>query len=469
MTKPSNPENKPVTRSMRKGAKEILRLAQKAFDYRRDLLPDEDVEKFENRLVGLDKAIREKTVTTAELEEKATDLYEISDKCGGDYYHKKSWVENIEMLLVAAIVVIGIRSFFIQPFIIPTNSMYPTYNGMQPNLYEEDDELPGMGSRILDKLTLGASHHRLEAQSNGELVLVLQDNGSFRFSTENFPNGKFFVFPSPIREYVFEIGGKKHVLNVPSEFDLDTILAKKFAGIDDLRGLPQIIPQPPGLYNSGRLRLSENSFKAGDVVLAFDILLGDALFVDRMSYNFIRPSSGDPAVFKTKGIDEVNRQLDIPTRSSIGEDKYYIKRLVGEPGDEMEIRVPDTIFTNGTDLRGGTPGILYRNGKPIEGVDAFRMNRERVENLAQNPQAENTTKYPGYRADGLLSNKSPLRVPKKTDRSTNPTGQNFYLAMGDNSPNSLDGRMWGFVPEQQIVGRALFVYYPFTNHWGLSK
>jgi len=468
MTKPSNQENKPVTRSMRKGAKEILRLAQKALSYRRDLLPDEDVEKFDKRLAGLDKAIREKTVTTAELEEKAKDVDEILDKCGGDYYHKKSWVENVEMLLVAAIVVIGIRSFFIQPFIIPTNSMYPTYNGMQPNLYEDDDELPGIGGRILDKLTLGASHHRLEAESNGELDLVLQGNGSFRFSTENFPHGKFFVFPSPVREYVFEIGGKKHVLNVPSEFDLDTILARKFAGIDDLRGLPKIIPQPPGLYNSGRLRLSDNSFKAGDVVLAFDILLGDALFVDRMSYNFIRPSSGDPAVFRTKGIDEVNRQLDIPTRSSIGEDKYYIKRLVGEPGDEMEIRVPDAIFTNGTDLRGGTPGILYRNGKPIEGVDAFRMNRERVENLANNPQAENTTKYPGYRADGLLSNKSPLRVPKKTD-PTNPTGQSFYLAMGDNSPNSLDGRMWGFVPEQQIVGRALFVYYPFTKHWGLSK
>ena len=54
---------------MRKGAKEILRLAQKALFYRRDLLPDEDVEKFDKPLVGLDKAIREKSVRTAELEE----------------------------------------------------------------------------------------------------------------------------------------------------------------------------------------------------------------------------------------------------------------------------------------------------------------------------------------------------------------------------------------------------------------
>ena len=121
---------------MRKGAKEILRLGQKALAYRRDLLPEADVEKFDERLNALDKAIREKTITTAALEEKAKDVDEILDKCGGNYYHKKSWVENIEMLLVAAIVVIGIRSFFIQPFIIPTNLMYPTYNGMQPHLYE---------------------------------------------------------------------------------------------------------------------------------------------------------------------------------------------------------------------------------------------------------------------------------------------------------------------------------------------
>jgi signal peptidase I len=41
-----------------------------------------------------------------------------------------------------------------------------------------------------------------------------------------------------------------------------------------------------------------------------------------------------------------------------------------------------------------------------------------------------------------------------------------YLAMGDNSGNSLDGRYWGFVPAADIVGRPLMIYYPFTKRWG---
>ncbi|SVD22044.1 uncharacterized protein METZ01_LOCUS374898, partial [marine metagenome] len=299
--------------------------------------------------------------------------------------------------------------------------------------------LPGFGGRMLDKFLLGASHYRLESEGSGELFLILQNQGSFRITTENFPNGKFFVFPAAAREYMFEIGGKRHSLTVPAEFDLDMLLAKKFAGVDDLRDVPRIISQAAGFESFGRIRLSERTYKKGDVVIAFDVLLGDALFVDRMSYNFARPESGDPAVFRTAGIDEANEKLEIATGARIGEDKYYIKRLVGEPGDEMEIRVPDSIFTNGTDLRDGTPGILYRNGKPIEGVEAFRLNRERVEALAKNPEAPNSTNYPSYRAGGLLSNKSPLHIPGKTD-ADNPTGQNFYFAMGDNSPNSLDGR-----------------------------
>ena len=469
MSEQSDKSQKPAPRSIRKGAKEMLRVGQKALDYRRDLLEESQEDELKKLLGELNECIKDKHSTESDLDEKARNLDEVLTELGGDFYNKKSWLENAEMLLVAAIIVIGIRSFFIQPFIIPTNSMYPTYFGMQPYIYEEEKEdLPGIAGRTMDKLLLGASHYKLESEANGELFLVLQNQGSFSPATEYFPNGKFFVFPAPAREYVFDIGGKRHSLKVPAEFDLDSVLAKKFAGIDDLRDIPRIIPQTGGFESYGRLRLSEKIYKKGDVVLAFDVLLGDALFVDRMSYNFVRPKSGDPAVFRTAEIDKANDQLQVPRAAQIGEDKYYIKRIVGEPGDELEMKVPEEIYTNGTDLRGGTPGILYRNQKPISGNVAFERNRERVENLAKDPNATNTTDYPGYRAEGLLSNRSPLKVNAKTD-TENPTGQNFYFAMGDNSPDSLDGRAWGFVPEQQLVGRALFVYYPFTKRWGISK
>jgi len=44
-----------------------------------------------------------------------------------------------------------------------------------------------------------------------------------------------------------------------------------------------------------------------------------------------------------------------------------------------------------------------------------------------------------------------------------------YFAMGDNSANSLDSRYWGPVPEENLVGRGLFVYWPFNRHWGLIR
>ncbi len=454
-------------RSQKKGAKEILRLGQKALDYRRDILSSEQVVGMERALCELKSVLSKKIILIDELEEKAEKLDTELKESGGLYYHKKGWVENVEMLMVAAIVVIGIRSFFLQPFIIPTNSMYPSFFGMQPNLYEEGKNVPNIMERSLDKVLLGASHYRLNLESSGNLYLVLQNGGSFRYAQATFPNGRFFVFPSTVKEYVFEVGGKEHTLQVPAEFDFDTLIAKKFAGIENLRDLPLIVTQDQG-FTGNRLKLSDQNYKKGDIAIAFDILLGDALFVDRMSYNFIKPSTGDPAVFRTGSIDDFNRKLGTPVRNLIGEDKYYIKRLVGEPGDQLEMRVPDEVFTNGTDVRKGTPGILFRNGSPVSGKIAFEENRKRTESLAANPEAENPMDYPGYRAEGLLSNREVLRVPAKND-TKNPTGLNGYFAMGDNSTDSLDGRAWGFVPQNEIIGRAFVVYYPFTKRWGFSN
>ena len=132
------------------------------------------------------------------------------------------------------------------------------------------------------------------------------------------------------------------------------------------------------------------------------------------------------------------------------------------------MKVPDPIFTNGTDVRKGVPGVLYRNERPISGKVAFEENRKRAENLSNDPNAKNPMNYPGYRAEGLLSNREVITVPKKDD-ATNRTGLNGYFMMGDNSTDSLDGRAWGFVPENEIIGRAFVVYYPFTKRWGFSN
>jgi len=456
---------KKPTRRERKGAKELLRLGLKVYDYRNDRLSPVEARGLNQANQGLKTSLKDRSASSELLENKARLLDEALRKSGGYYYHKKNWVENIEMLLVAAIVILGIRSFFIQPFIIPTNSMFPSFYGMKPYIYEEQSE-PNIAERVRDKVLLGASHYRLESESSGNLYLVLQNGNSHRYVQANFPNGRFFIFPTMVREYVFEIGGKPHNLQVPAEFDMDQLLAEKFAGIESLRDLPMVVGQDDSIAR-GRMKLSDKKYNKGDIPMAFDVLLGDALFVDRMSYNFIRPKSGDPIIFKTAGIDQFNRELQTEVRNLIGEDKYYIKRLVGEPGDTLEIRVPDSIFTNGTDVRKGVPGILHRNNQPIVDHQAFIKNNQITEKFSKKPNAIDGDGFPGYRAEGLLSNRTTLKVPHKND-SNNPTKKNGYFAMGDNSTDSLDGRAWGFVPEDELIGRALFVYYPFTKRWGLK-
>ena len=192
-------EQQEAKRSQKKGAKEILRLGEKALAYRRDILTADQVEKLESAVNELKATLKQKIIFIGDLEEKAEKLDFQLKESGGLYYHKKSWVENIEMLMVAAIVVIGIRSFFVQPFIIPTNSMYPSFYGMQPNLYEEQEDVPSFLERGVDKLLLGASHYRVELESSGSLYLVLQNGGSFRPAQATFPDGRFFIIPNRVK------------------------------------------------------------------------------------------------------------------------------------------------------------------------------------------------------------------------------------------------------------------------------
>ena len=124
--------------------------------------------------------------------------------------------------------------------------------------------------------------------------------------TSSFPNGRFFLIPTLVNEFVFEIGGKEHLLQVPAEFDLNELLARKFAGISDLNQLERVVKPDLG-YTGSRLKLSDDSFEEGDVVLAFDILLGDA-FVDRFAITSSSPRPGS-AVFRTGLIDEFNHEL----------------------------------------------------------------------------------------------------------------------------------------------------------------
>ncbi len=165
------------------------------------------------------------------------------------------------------------------------------------------------------------------------------------------------------------------------------------------------------------------------------LLVGDFLFVNKALYGaelplihtrlpaFREPHLGDIGVFDSK------TQLDVKV----------VKRVVGTPGDTLEMR----------------DNVLYRNQVPRN--EAFSQH---VDSMSDPADPEMRAWQIEYLIQG---------VERDTYRPTRgtwgpivvPAGQ--YFVMGDNRDNSYDSRYWGFVDRRVIRGRPLFVYYSFDH------
>ncbi len=152
---------------------------------------------------------------------------------------------------------------------------------------------------------------------------------------------------------------------------------------------------------------------------------GDQVFVDKFTYNFRHPRRGDVFVFSTRGISGI--PMDDPNVKS----QFYIKRLAGVPNDQLRDR-PAAAFHQ----RSAGAGTRFRAGDVGEEWLPRLYKHAGVSSFAD--------------ADDVL-----------------PFRRTSYFALGDNSYNSSDSRNWGVVPADNVVGRGLFVYWPFTRHWGL--
>ena len=185
-----------------------------------------------------------------------------------------------------------------------------------------------------------------------------------------------------------------------------------------------LVYAPPETLNRDFNVFPGRTYRRGDIIARGTIDTGDQVFVDKFSYNFVKPHRGDVFVFRTNHIFGIRE--DPGTGSP-----FYIKRLAGLPGDRLRI----------------DPPFLYINEEKAEGFGFKRV-------MAAKPP------YRGYALgrDYLAQPSRSFTVPR-----------HGYFALGDNSYNSYDSRYWGPVPEENLVGRGLFVYWPFNRHWGLIR
>jgi signal peptidase I len=136
----------------------------------------------------------------------------------------------------------------------------------------------------------------------------------------------------------------------------------------------------------------------------------------------------------------------------------YVKRVIGLPGDVVEVR--DTkVFINGQPL---DEHIVSGENPPGDEPDTPENEGGaplRILNSPPPPAEDSHTVYLDpeqhelmRRRDGTFEGDGKFFVP-----------EGHYFAMGDNRDNSLDSRFWGYVPRSAIIGRAMFVYWSFDE------
>lgn len=130
---------------------------------------------------------------------------------------------------------------------------------------------------------------------------------------------------------------------------------------------------------------------------------GQYVLTDVLTRHFTQFSRGNVVVF----------------HSPVDEEKDFIKRVIGMPGDEVSVR----------------DGTIYINGQPLDEGEYL--------------PSDFYTSPGSFLEDGEV-----VVVP-----------QDSYFVIGDNRSFSADSREWGFVDHSDIIGRSLLVYWPLEDFW----
>ena len=186
---------------MRSNAENWLELATKVWHFRRDLLTDRESGELQERTQELKTLLKSKA-DAAKLKLGIESLESVLRRTGGALYPKTSLVENVEFFLVAAIVIIGVRTYIVQPFKIPTNSMWPTYYGMTEETFIPAGAAPSVVQKVLRFVAFGAQRREITAPNAGEVTAEFDEHSGYM--VPRYVDGRtWLVFPTQLKEYKY--------------------------------------------------------------------------------------------------------------------------------------------------------------------------------------------------------------------------------------------------------------------------
>jgi signal peptidase I len=187
------------------------------------------------------------------------------------------------------------------------------------------------------------------------------------------------------------------------------------------------------------------------------LMVGDHIFVNKFAYGFKLPFSD---FFTDKPLYLIERAG--PTRGDVivfkypkDESFYYIKRVIGVPGDKIRIR-DKVVYVNDKPLE-RVPDTTHPD--VIQNIEGRQYDRTSLELYdEENP----TTKEKHF----VLLDKNSY-INENYGEITVPEGHLFV--MGDNRDFSNDSRFWGFVPFKNVRGKAMFVWLSLWLDFGESQ
>lgn len=387
-------------------ASDIAKHVLKILNAQRDLLSPKAIESVEGARQEVLAAARS-GVVGKQLRQAIENLEAVANKWLRPYPFA-AIRENVEVFLVALAVAMGIRTFFLQPFKIPTGSMQPTLYGIvSENLLRRPDfQIPTGWQRVREWFA-GVSYVHVKAECDGELEMIEEPK-------------RFLLFNLWQRVV---IGGQAQMIWFPPDYGQYSLAQR--AELDERR---------------------QRTFRKGDDVLKVKVVAGDHLFVDRVTYNFRRPRRGEIVVFETRGIQ------------GLPQDQFYIKRLVALPKERVQIGDDRHLVIDGKRLDATTPGF-----EKVYSFAPFPAN-SRIPDSQYSGHDKSKRLAPQFYDDRFDP-----RVGSQEKPNGVTVGPDHYMVMGDNTMNSSDSRTWGDFPRSNVIGKSCFVYWPFSSRFFLRK
>ncbi|MBZ5521370.1 MAG: signal peptidase I [Acidobacteriia bacterium] len=184
------------------------------------------------------------------------------------------------------------------------------------------------------------------------------------------------------------------------------------------------------------------------VVQAFEIpsrsmedtlLVGDHVFVDRLT-----PAAKAGYVGPLVPYREVHRGDIVVFISPAEHGLYVVKRIIGVPGDRIRLR-NRVVYVNG--VANPEPYVKYLQNNHVDYRDEFPS-------VPPDEGSGVASYWPAILKDNINKD-GELVVPPHS-----------YFGMGDDREISLDSRYWGFIPQENVIGRPLFIYWSFETPEG---